>query len=94
MADIHSFQEEELGEIIAKNMARTVRGQLEGRRLLFGECLRSWTDPKRALSKMNFNIDESMEVSMFYVFKLGIILNEELWRSRRVLSASAYGLDR
>ena len=51
-------------------------------------------NPKRALSKMNFNIDESMEVSMFYVFKLGIILNEELWRSWRVLSASAYGLDR
>ena len=35
------------------------------------------------------------------IFKLGIILNEfsfhtheELWRSRRVLSSSAYGLDR
>ena len=51
-------------------------------------------NPKRALSKMNFNIDDSMEVSMFYVFKLGIILNEELWKSRRALSASAYGLDR
>ena len=33
----HSFQEEELGEIIAKNMATTARTQLEGRHLLFGE---------------------------------------------------------
>ena len=35
---------EELGEIIAKNMARTVRRQLEGRHLQFGEYLRSWTN--------------------------------------------------
>ena len=31
----HSFQEQEIGEIIAKNMARTARTQLEGRHLLF-----------------------------------------------------------
>ena len=36
-----SFQELELGGIIAKNMARTARTQLEGRHLLFGEYLRS-----------------------------------------------------
>ena len=34
----------ELGEIIAKNIARTARRQLGGRRLLFGEYLRSWTN--------------------------------------------------
>ena len=34
---------QELGEIIAKNMARTARRQLEGRHLLFGEYLRSCT---------------------------------------------------
>ena len=37
----HSFQEEELGEKIAKYMARTGRRQLEGRHLLFEEYLRS-----------------------------------------------------
>ena len=34
----------ELGEIIAKNIAKTPRRQLGGRRLLFGEYLRSWTN--------------------------------------------------
>ena len=45
-------------KIITKNMARTATTQLEGRHLLFGEYLRSWT-------KDELNIDESMEVSMF-----------------------------
>ena len=43
-----SFQEYELqlevGEIIAKNIAKTVRRQRGGRHLLFGEYLRSWTN--------------------------------------------------
>ena len=38
----HSFQEQELGENIAKSMARTATRQLEGRHLLFGEYLPSW----------------------------------------------------
>ena len=33
-----------LGEIIAKNIAKTARRQLRGRYLLFGEYLRSWTN--------------------------------------------------
>ena len=33
----------ELGEIMAKNIAKTARRQLGGRHLLFGEYLRSWT---------------------------------------------------
>ena len=37
----HSFQEQELGEIIAKNMVRAATTQLEGRHLLSGEYLRS-----------------------------------------------------
>ena len=44
----HSFQEQELqlelGEMIAKNTAKTARRQLGGRHLLFGEYLRSWTN--------------------------------------------------
>ena len=44
----HSFQEEELqlklGEIIAERMAKTVRRQLGGRHLLFGEYFQSWTN--------------------------------------------------
>ena len=40
MADISLFSGE-LGEIKAKNMARTVKRQLEGRHLLFGEYLQS-----------------------------------------------------
>ena len=39
----HSFQERELGVIIAKNLVRTARRQLEGRQLLFGGYLQSWT---------------------------------------------------
>ena len=35
----------ELGEIMAKNIAKTARRQLGGRHLLFGEYLRSWTTP-------------------------------------------------
>ena len=34
----------ELGEILAKNMAKTATRQLGGRHLLFGEYLRSWTN--------------------------------------------------
>ena len=34
----------ELGEILAKNMAKTATRQLGGRRLLFGEYLRSWSN--------------------------------------------------
>ena len=34
----------ELGEIIAKNIAKTARRQLGGRLLLFGEYLRSCTN--------------------------------------------------
>ena len=50
MADtsLVSMQELELqlglGEIMAKNIAKTARRQLGGRHLLFGEYLRSWTD--------------------------------------------------
>ena len=32
-----SFEEEEIGELLAKNTARTARKQLDGRHLLFGE---------------------------------------------------------
>ena len=42
---LHSFQEYkeqlELGEIMAKNKAKTARRQLGGRHLLFGEYLQS-----------------------------------------------------
>ena len=48
MGTLHSFQEEELllelGEIMAKNVAKTARRQLGGRHLLSGEYLRSWTN--------------------------------------------------
>ena len=50
MADtsLVSMQELELqlglGEIMAKNIAKTARRQLGGRHLLYGEYLRSWTD--------------------------------------------------
>ena len=33
----------ELGELLAKNMTRTARRQLDGRLLLFGEYLQNWT---------------------------------------------------
>ena len=36
-------QQQEIGELLAKNIARTARRQLEGRHLLFGEYLRNWT---------------------------------------------------
>ena len=36
-----SFHQQEIGELLAKNIARTARGQLEGLHLLFAEYLRS-----------------------------------------------------
>ena len=45
---LHSFQEYELqlelGEVIAKNIAKTAKRQFGGRHLLFGEYLQSWTN--------------------------------------------------
>jgi len=40
LVGIYPGRASELGENIAKNMARTARRQLEGRDLLFGEYLR------------------------------------------------------
>ena len=39
----HLFHEEEVGKLLAKNIARTTRRQLAGRNLLFGEYLQNWT---------------------------------------------------
>ena len=39
----YSFHQQEIGARLANNIARTARRQLEGRHLLFGEYLRSWT---------------------------------------------------
>ena len=36
-----SFHEEETGELLANNTARTVRRQLDGRHLLFGKYLQN-----------------------------------------------------
>ena len=62
----HSLQEEELqlelGEIIARNMAKRARRQFRGRHLLFGEYLRSWADkPKRTLSKKSMNLINNID---------------------------------
>ena len=62
---------------MAKNIAKTARRQLGGRHLLFGEYLRSWTNLNvhyRDSIEDELNIDAGKRV--FYVFKLGIILNE------------------
>ena len=77
----HTFHQEEIGELFSKNRTRTARRQLEGRQLLLGEYLRSWTTLYLLLDfplKMRYRYElTSTEVSMFkIVFKLGIILNE------------------
>ena len=54
----------ELGEIIAKNMAKTARRKLRGRHLLFGEYLWSW---------INTIADELNIDAGKHVFKLEII---------------------
>ena len=36
-----SFREEEIGELLAKKIARTARIQLDGRHVLFGEYLQN-----------------------------------------------------
>ena len=41
VSTFHSFQEEEIGELLAKNTAKTARRQLDGRHLLFEEYLQS-----------------------------------------------------
>ena len=40
-----SFREEEIGELLAKNIERTARRQLDGRHLLFGEYLHITKQP-------------------------------------------------
>ena len=42
---ISSFREEEIGELLAKNIERTARRQLDGRHLLFGEYLHITKQP-------------------------------------------------
>ena len=37
----HSIHRKEIGELLAKNMARTARRQLDGRHLLFGQYLQN-----------------------------------------------------
>ena len=39
----HSFHEEKIGELLAKNITRTARRQLDRWHLLFGEYLHTWT---------------------------------------------------
>ena len=34
-----------MGELLAKSIARTARGQLDGRHVLFGKYLQYWTTP-------------------------------------------------
>ena len=66
----NSFHREVIGELLAKNMARTARRQPDGRHLLFEQYLRNWTTVyllnltinMHALTKMNLT---SMDVSMF-----------------------------
>ena len=59
------FHEEEVGELLAKNIARTARRQLDERHLLLWKIfaeLNKPLSPKHVLSKMNVTL---MEVSMF-----------------------------
>ena len=74
------FHEEEMGKLLAKNIARKARIKLDGRHPLLGEYLQ---DSKtlyflNLLINMQLKINStSMKVNMFWlVFKLGIILNE------------------
>ena len=74
----HSFQEEEIGELLTKN---TARRQHYGRHLLIGEYLQNWTTlyPLNLpinirYRKWTFPIDRGKHVLAW--FKLGIILNE------------------
>ena len=74
-------------------MARTARRQLDGRHLLFGEYLKSWTALNVHYIEAELNIDGGKHV--LAVFKLGIILNEFgiciIWRILEI--SNAYGLD-
>ena len=47
-----------LGELLAKNIARTARIQLDGRHLLFGEYLQNWT----TLYLLNFQINRQLNI--------------------------------
>ena len=76
----HSVHQEEMGELSAKHIARTARRQLEGRHLLFGEYLRSWTTLYLLNLPINVHyrrwtwIDAGKHVLI--VFKPRIIMNE------------------
>ena len=76
----HSFRDEEIGELLAKNIARTTRIQLDGRHQLY---LQNWT----TLYLLNLLINRqlkmnltSMEVCMFF----SLFLNKEIfWMSNK-----------
>ena len=74
----HSFHREVIGELLAKNMARTARRKLDGRHLLFGQYLQNWTTlyllnltiNMHALTKMNLT---SMDVHSFFFKRIYFI---------------------
>ena len=81
MAEHFTYFARKKSKLLAKNIARTARIQLNGRHLLFEEYLQNCTTLLHLLnllinmqSKINLT---SMEASMFWlVFKLRIILSE------------------
>ena len=51
---------------MAKNIAQTARRQVGGRHLLFGEYLRSWTNPNVAVED-ELNIDAGKNVLAMFL---------------------------
>ena len=62
---------------MAENIAKTTRRELGGRRLLFGEYLRSCTNLNVNYTiEDKLNVDAGQHVFAMFLLKLGIILNE------------------
>ena len=102
--NVSLLSQEEVSKLLAKNIERTARRQLDGGHLLFGEYLQNWTTLYLLNLLKNVHYDDELNIARgkhvystnyFQWIIKQLLLNsasvssEELWRSQRVLSASA-----
>ena len=102
--NVSLLSQEEVGKLLAKNIERTARRQLDGGHLLFGEYLQNWTTLYLLNLLKNMHYEDELNIArgkhvystnyfQWIIKQLSLnsafVSSEELWRSQRVLSASA-----
>ena len=102
--NVSLLSQEEVGKLLAKNIERTARRQLDGGHLLFGEYLQNWRTLYLLNLLKNMHYEDELNIArgkhvystnyfQWIIKQLSLnsafVSSEELWRSQRVLSASA-----